>query len=136
MAKTQGKKKILIIEDEGALLEVLTDKFTRDGFEVAQAQNGEEGLKAALKTKPDLILLDIIMPAMDGLTMLKKLRNDTEGQGIPVIIISNLSEVEKISEILGTKKGVLEHIVKSHWSMDELVKKVKQTLGLYNLLKQ
>ena len=136
MAKNQVKKKILIIEDEGALLEVLSDKFLRDGFEVVKAGNGEEGLTAAKSSHPDLILLDIIMPAMDGLTMLKKLRNDAEGQGIPVIIISNLSEVEKISEILGTKKGVLEHIVKSHWSMDELVKKVKQTLGLYNLLKQ
>ena len=128
-------RKILIIEDEAALNKVLSDKLIREGFLVVSANDGVEGLKLASKEVPDLILLDIVMPAMDGVTMLKKLRSDKKTEAIPVIIISNLSEIEKITEILDAKKGVIEHLVKSHWSMEQLVKKVKETLKIYDLLK-
>ena len=72
-------KKILIVDDEPALLTALVDKFTRAGYTVGIAENGKEGLKLALKNRPDLILLDIIMPVMDGITMLYKLRKDSWG---------------------------------------------------------
>lgn len=129
-------KTILIIEDEAALLQVLQDKLKREGFTVITAKNGVEGLKMAQKNIPNLILLDIVMPVMDGVSMLKKLREEKTTENIPVIIISNLSEIERITSILDAKKGVIEHIVKSHWSMEELVKKVKDTLKIYNLLQQ
>ncbi len=127
--------KILIVEDELYLLNILCDKFKREGFKVAKATDGHKGLQAAAKTKPDLILLDIVMPLVDGVTMIKKMRADKKIAHIPVIIISNLSEVEKITEILGAKTGVIEYLVKSHWSLEGVVKKVKETLQVYNLLK-
>ncbi len=127
--------KILIVEDELFLLNVLCDKFKREGFQVLQATNGDTGMKAALKSKPDLILLDIVMPLVDGVTMIKHMRAKKETADIPIIVISNLSEVERITEVLGARKGVIEHLVKSHWSLEGVVNKVKDTLQVYNLLK-
>lgn len=131
---TQNKH-LLIVEDEAALLKVLSDKLKREGFFVQTARDGAEGLSAVSKQVPDLILLDIIMPDLDGVSMLKKLRENKQTENVPVIIISNLSEVEKITGILQAKTGVIEHIVKSNWSMEELVGKIKQTLKVYELLK-
>ncbi len=128
------KRTILIVEDEAALLEVLSEKLSREGFSIIKAKDGVEGLSVVKKKLPDLILLDIVMPAMDGVSMLKKLRADEKTQDVPVIIISNLSEVEKITDILKAKQGVIEHIVKSHWSLEELVGKIKKTLKVYDLL--
>ena len=128
-------KKILIVEDEAALAMVLKDKLSREGFSVLSAKDGVEGLRMAQKQAPDLVLLDIVMPSMDGVTMLKKLRADPKTENLPVIIISNLSEIERITDILQAKKGVIEHIVKSHWSLDGLVKKIKDTLKIYQMLK-
>jgi len=128
--------KILIVEDELYLLNILCDKFKREGFRVIKATNGKTGMQAAIKSKPDLILLDIIMPLVDGVTMIKQMRQDERTANIPVIIISNLSEVERITEALGAKNGIIEYLVKSHWSLEGVVKKVKETLQLYYLLKQ
>lgn len=133
--KNQGTK-ILIVEDELYLLDVLCDKFKREGFKVYKAQNGKSGMDAALKHKPDLILLDIVMPLVDGVTMIKQLRQNKQTESMPVIIISNLSEVEKITHVLGAKKGVIEYLVKSHWSLEGVVKKVKETLQVFNMLRQ
>jgi DNA-binding response OmpR family regulator len=130
------KRTILIIEDEASLREILSDKLIREGFEIVTAKDGVEGLKIAFQKTPDMILLDIVMPSMDGVTMLKKLRDNKKTEEVPVIIISNLSEIERITEILQAKKGVIEHIVKSHWSLDGLVDKVKKTLKIYELLSQ
>lgn len=134
--KMEKKRTILVVEDEAALLEVLSDKLTREGFSVLKAKDGVEGLKTAQKQLPDLILLDVVMPAMDGVSMLKKLRQQKETEEIPVIIISNLSEIERITNILQAKKGVIEHIVKSHWSLDGLVEKIEKTLKIYDMLSQ
>ena len=132
----EKNKRILIVEDEAALLGVLAEKLAREGFLVSRACDGREGLKEVSRHMPDLILLDIIMPDLDGISMLKKLRDNKTTENIPVIIISNLSEVEKITDILQAKKGVIEHIVKSHWSMSELVAKINQTLKVYELLEK
>jgi len=121
--------KILIVEDEKALLEVLADKFRREHFIVFTGQDGEEGLACALKNKPDIIVLDIVMPSMDGLTMLKKVREDKWGNNIPILILSNLSDPEQINEATG--RGKVEYLVKSNWGLDDVVQKVKDTLKLY-----
>jgi DNA-binding response OmpR family regulator len=120
---------ILIVEDESALLEVLADKFGREGFLAFTAGDGREGLKAALKCKPDIIVLDIIMPSMDGLQMLKRLRENKWGQNVPVLILSNLSDSEEHEGLLATDKR-LGYLVKSNWGLDDVVKKVKETLGI------
>jgi len=122
------KKAILIIEDEMSLLEALKIKFTKEGFGILEAKNGVEGLEVAKKEHPDLILLDIIMPKMDGLTMLSRLREDKWGKDVPVILLTNLNDSEKISE--ASKEGVYDFLVKSDWHIDDVVKKVKETLGM------
>jgi DNA-binding response OmpR family regulator len=123
----KGKnKKILIVEDEPALLMVLADKFRREGFVALEAKDGEQALDLATKHHPDLLVLDIVMPSMDGLTMLKKLREDKWGQQVPVLILSNLSDPEQINEAAG--RGAVDFLVKSNWGLDDVVEKVKQTL--------
>lgn len=120
-------KKILIVEDEESLLKVLADKFKIEGFEVLSAQNGFEGLAMAFKEKPDLILLDIIMPKMDGLSMLKELRKDESGKNIKVIMLTNLSGEENMADAI--TNGSFEYLIKSDWKIEDLVKRVKEKIG-------
>src|SRR4030042_2794089 len=117
---TKTTKKILIVDDEPALLAALVDKFTRAGFTVLIAENGKEGLKFAFKNKPDLILLDIIMPIMDGITMLYKLRKDPWGKRVKVILLTNLSDPGKITKAL--TQSVNGYLVKSDWKIKDVVK--------------
>lgn len=124
--KTQ-KKRILLVEDETLLLEALKDKFTSEGFDVLVATNGEEGLATALKEHPDLIVLDIIMPKMDGLTMLENLRKDEWGKDVEVFMLSNVNESTSISGAINQK--VKHFLVKSDWDLAEIVNEVKETLG-------
>lgn len=121
-----NSQKILIIEDELAIRELLVDIFKDEGFNVYEAQSGELGLKYAYKHKPDLILLDIILPQMDGLAMLKKLRKDPWGESVPVIVMSNLNDQERISEAI--KLGVYDYVIKMNMQLKGLVKEVKEAL--------
>lgn len=121
-------KKILAVEDEPSLLGALQNKLTQEGFEFVEAKNGQVGLEKALQGKPDLILLDIIMPVMDGLTMLKKLREDDWGKTVPVIILTNLSDDEKVMEAV--KQGSYDYLIKSNWSINEVIDKVKEKLKI------
>ncbi|MBT6034062.1 MAG: response regulator, partial [Candidatus Jacksonbacteria bacterium] len=91
-------QKILIVEDDQSLYKALTERFEREGYSVLGAKNGEEGLSIALEEKPVLILLDIIMPKKDGISMLADLRKDEWGKNVPVIMLSNLSDTEKMAE--------------------------------------
>ena len=118
--------KILIVEDEPTLLTALVDKFAREGFTVLTAENGQNGLKSALKNHPDLILLDIIMPVMDGLTMLNKLREDGQDKHTKVILLTNLSDPGKIPESVA--KSVCGYLVKSDWKIEDVVKRVNKEL--------
>lgn len=122
------EKKILIVEDEAPLRQALFDKFSREGFQVMQAKNGEEGLIVSLEEHPDIILLDIIMPKVDGLAMLKRLRNDEWGKEIPVIILTNLNDAENVSKAM--ESGAYEFMVKSDCKLNELVNRVKSKLGI------
>lgn len=120
------QKTILIVEDEASMLAALRDKFSREGFVILEAKNGQEGLNGALTNHPDLILLDIIMPIMDGMTMLDKLRQDPWGKSVPVILLTNLSEADKVAASL--RQGVYDYLVKSDWKLEDIVKKVKTKL--------
>jgi two-component system alkaline phosphatase synthesis response regulator PhoP len=84
--------KILVVEDEESLATALKEKVVKEGMEGDVARNGELGLELALRKHPDLILLDIIMPVMDGITMLKKLRDDEWGRSVPVIILTSFAQ--------------------------------------------
>ncbi len=88
------QKRILLVEDEAPLRRIFSQRLQKRGFQVLEASGGLEGLEIALKKIPDLILLDIIMPGMNGLTMLRKLRKVHQGKNIPVIILSNVENLE------------------------------------------
>ena len=120
-------KKILIIEDEEALRQAMVDKFNREGFFVIEAKDGEEGLDLAIKNHPDIILLDIIMPKIDGLSMLKQLRSDAWGKDVPILILTNLNDAEYVSQAV--ENGVYDFLVKSDWQLSTLVEKVKEKLN-------
>ena len=121
------KKKILIIEDEKPIVDVLVKKITEAGFYAISANDGKEGLEKAFGENPDLVLLDIVLPVMDGMTLLTKLREDEKGKNIPVIILTNLDSGDKVEEC--RKKGVYDYLVKTEWSLEEVVEKIKKALS-------
>lgn len=122
------KKKILIVEDDGPLRKVLKDKIAHEDFSVLTAKDGGEGLKTAIKEKPDLILLDVIMPKMNGIKMLKKLRGNIWGKTVPVLLLSNDDDPEHIRETL--KDNATDYLIKSDWKLEDIIKKIKETLKL------
>ena len=124
----QIKKTGLIVEDEPSLQSALGDHFSREGISVLSAKNGQEGLEVALREHPGVILLDIVMPVMDGMTMLTKLREDVWGKDAHVILLTNLVDNKEIVEAM--KTGVFDYLVKSDWKIDDVVEKVKQKLGI------
>lgn len=122
-----NKSKILIVEDEEDLRQLIKTKLTSEGFDVLEAENGKVGLEMALSHRPDIILLDIIMPVMDGLSMLRELRQNEHEKKVPVIILSNLNEAEKIDE--GLEENVYDYLVKSDWEPDDIVDLIRKKLG-------
>lgn len=121
-------KKILIIEDEIAYSKLLQDQLTSKGYEVSKVEDGEKGLKIAKTMKPDLVLLDIRMPKMDGLTMLKLLRKDEVGEKkVKVIVLTNLEPDDKIiSQVIDTEPA--SYCIKSDTKLDDLIKKIEELL--------
>lgn len=121
-------KKILIVEDEHALRQILVDSLTKEGFLVLEAADGVQGYKQVTEAAPDIILLDVLMPVMDGLTMLKKIKENEKTMNIPVIMLTNIETMDTLNQALG--QGAFDYIVKSDWKLDQLVGKVKERLGL------
>jgi len=123
--KKPGKKaKILIIEDEQPLVELLSTKLAKEGYSVSFAYDGEEGFKLIKEIKPDLILLDIVMPKMDGYEVLEKLSE--EGNKIPVIIISNSGQPVEIEKT--RKLGAVDHLIKTEFNPIDVLNKVHECL--------
>lgn len=122
------KKKILIVEDDKSLRHALEETVSREGFIAMVAKDGKEGLESALKNHPDLILLDIIMPKMNGLNLLKSLRDDAWGKTVPVLLLTNDTDPEHMRETL--KDNATDYLIKSDWEIEDVMKKVKTTLRL------
>lgn len=120
-------KKILIIDDDATFQKAMYAKLELLTYQVVTASDGEEGLSKAISEKPDLILLDIKMPKLDGIGFLKKLRASGNIHNIPIIITSNLSTIDKISE--GVALGVRGYIIKSNETLDTIVKEVETILN-------
>jgi DNA-binding response OmpR family regulator len=120
------QKKLLIVDDEEALLDALKDKFSHEGYVVLTARDGQEGLEIALKEHPACILADVVMPKMDGVSMLKKLREDEWGKTANVIVLTNLSNGEFAKDAVDAK--VSNYLVKTDWSISELAEKVKNSI--------
>lgn len=121
-------KKILIVEDDPPLRNALREKLSDAGLRILEAKNGEEGLSLALSEHPALILLDILMPKMDGMEMLKKVRADELGKRIPVIILTNLSENGEVAQAM--EHEVFDYFIKSDIKIEEVVEKVRERLGV------
>lgn len=127
MTNQQGRK-ILIAEDEVSMRQILAEKFAREGFVVIEALDGEEGISKALEETPDIILLDLMMPKVDGISMLKKIRAaNAWGKKVPAIILTNLVANDNIiSSVTETEPSY--YLVKSDWRIDDIVQKVKERL--------
>ena len=126
------KKKILIVEDEESMLNALSDYLETQDFATLMARDGEEGLGIALKEHPDLILLDILMPKMDGMIMLRKLREDEWGKKAPVIILTNVNPNANtiINSVLQNEPEY--YLVKYDVELEGIVDKVKEVLKMEN----
>ncbi len=120
-------KKILVVEDEKILSDILRDSLENAGFTVIVASDGQEGLAMALDQKPDFILLDILMPKKDGLSMLQDLRATEQGRTVPVMMLTNLSDIEDVNQALAT--GAYAYIIKSDWDMADVVVSIQKKLG-------
>lgn len=115
-------KKILIVEDDRFLRELMSRKLASEGFEVIEAEDGEEGMKKMRETKPDLILLDLILPEMDGFEVLARKAEDEEIKKIPVVVLSNLGQREDIEKALSL--GAIDYIVKANMAPKEIIEKI------------
>ena len=122
-----NKKSILLVEDDEFLAELYATKLNLENFEVSLAVDGEKGLKMIKELKPDLILLDIILPKMDGFEILKNMKADPELKNIPVILLTNLSQKDEVKR--GLDLGATDYLIKAHFMPSEVVKKIKQILG-------
>jgi len=121
-------KKILFIEDESALQRTFEEALKDEGFEMISALDGETGLKMAKEKNPDLILLDLILPKIEGMEVLKKLKEDEKTKDIPVIVLTHLEELEKVEKAM--ELGAKAYLVKGEYSLNEVVERIKKVLGL------
>lgn len=132
MAESNKKVLILVVEDEKILVETLQEKLEGEGFEVLKSYDGEEGLNLALTQHPDLILLDLLMPKVDGLQMLKKLRQDPWGLHANVIVLTNVSDPANVivnAGFVGIDTNY-EYLVKADMSLEDLISKIKHKLAI------
>ena len=119
-------KKILFIEDESALQKTFGENLKQEGYEMISALDGETGLRLAKSEKPDLILLDLILPKIHGFDVLKKLKGDKETKDIPVIVLTNLEKIEDVDKAL--ELGATTYLIKAQYSLEEVVEKIKKVL--------
>lgn len=120
------KAQILIVEDEKSLLKAWVDRFRKEGLNVITAKNGSEALSLALSLHPDLVLVDLVMPSSDGLTLIKKLKEDKWGFRVPVMFLSGWSNPDQSAD-----EAAKDDHMDNDWSLDQVVSRVKSKLGAY-----
>jgi DNA-binding response OmpR family regulator len=120
-------KKILIIEDDPFLSEMYAAKFSQSGFQTEVVADGKKGIEKIRTDKPDLILLDIVLPKMDGFEILKKIKEDSVLKKIPVVLLTNLGQKNEVEK--GLSLGADEYIIKAHFTPTAVVAKVKEILS-------
>lgn len=124
---TKEKTKILLVEDDSFLLGMYATKFELEGFQVIVAEDGEKAVRVALKELPDIILLDIILPKLNGFEVLKQLKAEAATAKTPVILLTNLSQRDEIEQ--GLKMGAEDYLIKAHFMPSEVVDKIKKVLN-------
>jgi DNA-binding response OmpR family regulator len=119
--------KILVVEDDKFLRELISRKLAKEGFEIAEAIDGEEGIQKAAEFLPDIILLDLILPGIDGFGCLEKIKENTQTMHIPVVILSNLGQKDEVER--GLKLGAVDFLIKAHFTPEEIVEKIRLILA-------
>lgn len=125
---TSNKKKILVVEDDGMIGSMYKTKFEADGYTVFIAVDGAAGLEAAKKEKPDIIMLDVILPRLDGFSVLEAIKKDKDIKDIPVIMLTNLGTEEDKKK--GEKMGALDYLVKASLTPGQVSAKIKEVLKI------
>ena len=128
MSKQSKQKLILFIEDNPAIQKTFGEILTQEGYQVIPAIDGEAGISLAKKEKPDLILLDLILPKKDGFEVLKEVKAEEQTKNIPVIVLSVLEGSEDIQKAI--EYGANSYLIKSDYTPEELVRKVKEVSGV------
>lgn len=119
-------KKILIVEDDKFLRELIVRKLTNEGYDVVEAVDGEQGLLKIKEAKPDLVLLDLILPGIDGFEVLAQKKEDPFAVSIPVIVLSNLGQKEDVDK--GLSLGATDYLIKAHFTPGEIIEKVRNII--------
>lgn len=125
---TSKKIKILLVEDDPFLLNMYATKFEIEDFQVVVAEDGDKGYKAAVKELPDIILLDVMLPKMNGFEVLEKIKSDKTVKDIPVILLTNLSQKNEIDRAMNL--GAVDYLIKAHFMPSEVVDKIKKILKI------
>lgn len=120
-------KVILLVDDDLTLREMYEERLKAEGFEIVQASNGDEAIKKAKEIKPNIILLDIMMPKINGFDVLKELKADEELKAVPVIVLTAL--IQDVDKLQGQKLGAADYIVKSETMPGEVISKIKNAIG-------
>jgi len=119
----QNKQKILIIDDDPFILEIYVLKFKEEGFQIEAAKDGKEGLKKIKEYEPDIILLDAVMPLMDGFDVIRSLKKEGVAANAKIVLLTNLGQKDDVER--GMKLGAHDYIIKAHFTPSEVVEKVK-----------
>ena len=119
--------KILVAEDDKLISNSLCEALKANGYEVTPAYDGEEAIAKSKEVKPDIMLLDIMMPKLDGISVLWELKANPETAKVPVIVLTNIGDVETISKII--EAGAVDYLLKSDQSVDDIIQKVKDVLS-------
>lgn len=123
-----GQAKVLIVEDDQFLRDLMERKLRKEGFSVETAIEGESGLQKVTSFKPDIVLLDIILPGLDGFTILQKIKENPATAGTPVLLLTNLGQRDDVEK--GLKLGAAGYLIKAHFNPGDIVDKVKEILHL------
>jgi DNA-binding response OmpR family regulator len=118
--------KILVVEDDKFLREMISRKLEKEGYDVYQAIDGEKGEEKIKEVKPDIVLLDLILPGIDGFEVLERVKKDPEVAEIPIIILSNLGQKSEVER--GLNLGAVDFLIKAHFTPAEIVRKIKEII--------
>ena len=126
MADTMLKPKLLLVEDDPFMMSLMADAFSRDGFTVVFADNGEDAVKQVLQEKPDIAVMDILLPKKNGIEAIRDIRASPSGAHLPIVVVSNLEDASYITD--AQKLGVKAYLIKANVQIPEIVAKVKEVL--------
>ena len=127
MTENRTMKKILLVEDDPLLVDVYSTRLKQSGFEVRVVESGEKALAAAEEQKPDLVLLDIVLPHIDGWDVLQSLRSSEKLKDAQIVILSNLGQKEEVAK--GLALGAAKYLIKAHYTPSEIVQEVISLIG-------